>query len=45
VIIACGHADGDFVRVLGSNLHREGFDVFLDIWEVVGGDRVVGRLE
>jgi len=45
VFISYGHADGEWVRVLASNLHREGFDVFLDIWEVVGGDRVTGRLE
>ena len=45
VFISYGHVDGEWVRVLASNLHREAFDVFLDIWEVVGGDRVTGRLE
>lgn len=45
LFISYGHVDGDWVRVLASNLHREGFEVFLDIWEVAGGDRVTGRLE
>ncbi len=43
--ISYGHSDGEWVRVLASNLHREGFEIFLDIWEVGGGDRVTGRLE
>ena len=40
-----GHEDAGWVRVLAGNLHRAGFDVFLDEWELVGGDRVTGRLE
>jgi len=32
------------VRVLAGNLHRAGFDVFFDEWELVG-DRFAGRLE
>ena len=45
VFVSYGHEDADWVRVLAANLHRTGFDVFLDEWELVGGDRVTGRLE
>jgi hypothetical protein len=45
VFVSYGHGDADWVRVLAANLHRAGFDVFLDEWELVGGDRVTGRLE
>ena len=40
-----GHDDADWVGALAGNLHRDGFEVFLDEWELVGGDRVTGRLE
>jgi tetratricopeptide (TPR) repeat protein len=45
VFVSYGHGDAEWVRVLAANLHRAGFDVFLDEWELVGGDRVTGRLE
>ena len=45
VFVSYGHGDADWVRVLAGNLHRAGFEVFLDEWELVGGDRVTGRLE
>ena len=45
VFVSYGHEDAEWVRVLAANLHRAGFDVFLDEWELVGGDRVTGRLE
>src|SRR5271166_2573298 len=45
VFVSYGHGDAGWVRVLAANLHRAGFDVFLDEWELAGGDRVTGRLE
>src|SRR5215471_3821748 len=45
VFVSYGHEDAGWVRVLAANLHRAGFEVFLDEWELVGGDRVTGRLE
>ena len=45
VFVSYGHEDAAWVRVLAANLHRAGFEVFLDEWELVGGDRVTGRLE
>jgi hypothetical protein len=45
VFVSYGHGDAAWVTGLAANLHRAGFDVFLDVWEVVGGDRFVGRLE
>ena len=45
VFVSYGHGDAAWVRVLAGNLHRAGFEVFLDEWELVGGDRVTGRLE
>ena len=45
VFVSYGHEDAEWVRVLAANLHRANFDVFLDEWELVGGDRVTGRLE
>ena len=45
VFISYGHADADWVGTLAANLHRVGFNVFLDVWELVGGDSVTGRLE
>ena len=45
VFVSYGHWDAAWVRVLAGNLHRAGFDVFFDEWELVGGDRVAGRLE
>ena len=45
VFMSYGHEDAGWVRVLAANLHRADFEVFLDEWELVGGDRVTGRLE
>ena len=45
VFVSYGHGDAGWVRVLAGNLHRANFDVFLDEWELVGGDRFAGRLE
>jgi tetratricopeptide (TPR) repeat protein len=45
VFVSYGHEDAEWVRMLAANLHRAGFDVFLDEWELVGGDRFAGRLE
>jgi tetratricopeptide (TPR) repeat protein len=45
VFVSYGHGDAEWVQVLAGNLHRAGFDVFLDVWELAGGDRVTGRLE
>jgi hypothetical protein len=45
VFASYGHEDAGWVRVLAGNLHQAGFDVFLDEWELVGGDRFAGRLE
>ena len=33
VFVSYGHEDAAWVRVLAGNLHRAGFDVFLDEWE------------
>ena len=40
VFVSYGHGDAEWVRVLAGNLHRAGFAVFLDEWELIGGDRV-----
>ena len=45
VFVSYGHEDAAWVRVLAGNLHQAGVEVFLDEWELVGGDRVAGRLE
>jgi TIR domain len=45
VFISYGHADADWVRVLAENLHRVGFEVFFDEWEIQAGDVLVHRLE
>src|SRR4051812_8948079 len=45
VFVSYGHEDAAWVGALAGNLHRDGFDVFLDEWELVGGDRFAGRLE
>ena len=45
VFVSYGHGDAEWVRVLAGNLHRAGFAVFLDEWELIGGDQVTGRLE
>src|SRR5437879_5775641 len=45
VFVSFGHADADWVGTLAANLHRVGLNVFLDVWELVGGDSVTGRLE
>src|SRR5438445_3815198 len=45
VFISYGHADADWVGTLAANLHWVGFNVFYDVWELVGGDPVTGRLE
>ena len=45
VFISYGHADAEWVGTLAAYLHRVGFNVFLDVWELAGGDSVTGRLE
>ena len=45
VFVSYGHGDAEWVRVLASNLHRAGLSVFLDEWELGGGDHIVGRME
>jgi len=45
VFVSYASEDGDWVRVLAENLHRSGLEVFLDRWEVVGGDRLSQRLQ
>jgi hypothetical protein len=45
VFVSYGREDAAWVRVLAANLHRAGFEVFFDEWELAGGDRVAGRLE
>src|SRR6266567_6560482 len=45
VFVSYGHGDAEWVHVLAANLHRAGFDVFLDVWELAGGDQVTQRLE
>ena len=45
VFVSYGHEDAAWVGELAGNLVRDGFEVFLDRWELVGGDRVTGRLE
>ena len=41
VFISYGHQDAEWVGELAANLHRGGFNVFLDIWELVGGDSLI----
>src|SRR5579863_7976415 len=45
VFVSYGHGDAEWVQVLAANLHRARFEVFLDAWELAGGDRLAGRLE
>ncbi|MBA2695818.1 MAG: TIR domain-containing protein, partial [Actinobacteria bacterium] len=45
VFVSYASEDGDWVQVLAENLHRSGLEVFLDRWEVVGGDRLSQRLQ
>jgi TIR domain len=45
VFVSYGHEDAGWVRVLAGNLYQAQFEVFFDEWELVGGDRVAGRLE
>jgi tetratricopeptide (TPR) repeat protein len=45
VFVSYGHGDAEWVRVLAANLHRTGLSVFLDEWEMGGGDSIVGRME
>lgn len=42
VFVSYGHEDAEWVRVLAGNLHRAGFDVFLDEWEPPARRAVVG---
>uniref|UniRef100_A0AAU3HVD2 Tetratricopeptide repeat protein n=1 Tax=Streptomyces sp. NBC_01393 TaxID=2903851 RepID=A0AAU3HVD2_9ACTN len=39
------HKDEPWARTLAENLHRLGLDVWLDQWEVAGGDLVASRLQ
>ncbi len=43
VFVSYGHEDAAWVRA--ENLHRAGFEVFFDEWELTARDRVIGRLE
>jgi TIR domain len=45
VFVSYGHEDADWVRVLAENLHRAGFQVFFDEWEIGAGDVLAHRLE
>ncbi|MES9520389.1 tetratricopeptide repeat protein [Streptomyces capoamus] len=39
------HEDRPWAKALAENLHRLGLDVWLDQWEIAGGDRVAARLQ
>ncbi|MGA5040291.1 tetratricopeptide repeat protein [Streptomyces capoamus] len=39
------HEDRPWAKALAENLHRLGLDVWLDQWEVAGGDLVAARLQ
>ncbi|MES9520407.1 tetratricopeptide repeat protein [Streptomyces capoamus] len=39
------HGDKPWAKALAENLHRLGLDVWLDQWEITGGDLVAARLQ
>ncbi|MEU6272709.1 tetratricopeptide repeat protein [Streptomyces populi] len=45
VFVSYAHEDEPWARELAENLHRLGLDVWLDQWEVAGGDLVAFRLQ
>ncbi|MGW2836027.1 TIR domain-containing protein, partial [Streptomyces sp. NPDC001286] len=45
VFVSYAHEDEPWARVLAENLHRLGLDVWLDQWQVSGGDLVASRLQ
>jgi TIR domain/CHAT domain/AAA ATPase domain len=45
VFISYGHEDAAWVRLLAENLHRAGFEVFFDEWDILAGDVRAQRLE
>ncbi|MFF4017901.1 TIR domain-containing protein, partial [Streptomyces sp. NPDC001843] len=45
VFVSYAHKDERWARALAENLHRLGLDVWLDQWEVAGGDLVASRLQ
>lgn len=45
VFVSYGRHDADWVRLLAGNLHRAGFEVFFDEWEIGASDVLVHRLD
>ncbi|MFF3419639.1 TIR domain-containing protein [Streptomyces sp. NPDC002698] len=45
MFVSYAHEDEPWARALAENLHRLGLDVWLDQWEVAGGDLVASRLQ
>ncbi|MER5506148.1 tetratricopeptide repeat protein, partial [Streptomyces sp. NPDC002766] len=45
VFVSYAHEDEPWARALAENLHRLGLDVWLDQWEITGGDLVASRLQ
>ncbi|MGV9703034.1 tetratricopeptide repeat protein [Streptomyces sp. NPDC003483] len=45
VFVSYAHEDEPWARALAENLHQLGLDVWLDQWEVAGGDLVASRLQ
>ncbi|MGA5035687.1 tetratricopeptide repeat protein [Streptomyces capoamus] len=43
--VSYAHEDEPWAKTLAENLHRLGLDVWLDQWELVGGERVASRLQ
>jgi tetratricopeptide (TPR) repeat protein len=43
--LSYGHGDAEWVHILAGNLERLGVHVFLDAWELVGGDLIAARLQ
>ncbi|MGW1966625.1 TIR domain-containing protein, partial [Streptomyces sp. NPDC001935] len=45
VFVSYAHEDKPWARKLAENLHRLGLDVWLDQWEIAGGELVASRLQ
>ncbi|MFJ4242406.1 TIR domain-containing protein, partial [Streptomyces iakyrus] len=45
MFVSYAHEDEPWARALAESLHRLGLDVWLDQWEVAGGDLVASRLQ
>ncbi|GLJ89168.1 hypothetical protein GCM10017589_17680 [Streptomyces poonensis] len=43
--VSYAHEDEPWVTTLAENLHRLGLDVWLDRWEMAGGQLVASRLQ